>query len=138
MALSFCRIDRYLGKETAQKLLVFRIGNSIFEPVWNRRYIDHVQLIVAESIGVEGRGAFYETAGAFRDVMQNHMFMLLALIAMEPPTSLEGEAIRNDGKKVPGYRQEPNVNPNSTVETYAAIKLDFGYDQFGDRQPTTG
>jgi len=148
------RIDHYLGKETAQNLLVFRLGNAIFEPVWNRRYIDHVQLIVAESIGVEGRGAFYETAGAFRDVMQNHMFMLLALIAMEPPTSLEGEAIRNEkvkllrsihfstpeealtdtvrgqygegivgGKKVSGYRQEPNVNPNSTVETYAAIKL---------------
>src|SRR5580704_4842135 len=68
--------------------------------VWNRRYIDHVQLIVAESIGVEGRGAFYETAGAFRDVMQNHMFMLLALIAMEPPTSLEGEAIRNEKVKL--------------------------------------
>ena len=148
------RIDHYLGKETAQNLLVFRIGNAIFEPVWNRRYIDHVQLIVAESIGVEGRGAFYETAGAFRDVMQNHMFMLLALIAMEPPTSFEGEAIRNEkakllrsihlstpeealadtvrgqygegivsGNKVSGYRQEPNVDPNSTVETYAAIKL---------------
>jgi glucose-6-phosphate 1-dehydrogenase len=75
-------------------------GNAIFEPVWNRRYIDHVQLIVAESIGVEGRGAFYETAGAFRDVMQNHMFMLLALIAMEPPTSLEGEAVRNEKVKL--------------------------------------
>ena len=148
------RIDHYLGKETAQNLLVFRLGNAIFEPIWNRRYIDHVQLTVAESIGVEGRGAFYEKTGAFRDVMQNHMFMLLALIAMEPPTSLEGEAIRNEkvkllrsihqstpeetladtvcgqygegiinGKKVPGYRQEPNVNPNSTVETFAAIKL---------------
>src|ERR1700724_3685831 len=148
------RIDHYLGKETAQNLLVFRIGNAIFEPVWNRRYIDHVQLIVAESIGVEGRGAFYQTAGAFRDVMQNHMFMLLALIAMEPPTSLEGEAVRNekvklleairrwdakdalinavrgqygagmiDGKPVPAYRDEPNVNPKSNVETYAAVKL---------------
>src|ERR1700686_1056318 len=94
------RIDHYLGKETAQNLLVFRIGNAIFEPVGNRRYIDHVQLIVAESIGVEGRGAFYETAGAFRDVVQNHMFMLLALIAMEPPTSLEGEAIRNEKVKL--------------------------------------
>src|SRR6202047_942270 len=94
------RIDHYLGKETAQNLLVFRIGNAIFEPVWNRRYIDHVQLIVAESIGVEGRGAFYETAGAFRDVMQNHMFMLLALIAMEPPPSLVGDAIRNEKVKL--------------------------------------
>src|ERR1700722_10415764 len=148
------RIDHYLGKETAQNLLVFRLGNAVFEPIWNRRYIDHVQLTVAESIGVEGRGAFYESAGAFRDVMQNHMFMLLALIAMEPPTSLEGEAIRNEkvkllksirqttpeealmntvrgqygegivgGKKVTAYREEPNVNPNSTVETFAAIKL---------------
>src|SRR6266481_6936113 len=148
------RIDHYLGKETAQNLLVFRLGNAVFEPIWNRRYIDHFQLTVAESIGVEGRGAFYETAGAFRDVMQNHMFMLLALIAMEPPTSLEGEAIRNEkvkllksirrttpeealkntvrgqygegivgGKKVPAYREEPNVDPNSTVETYAAVKL---------------
>src|ERR1700757_2774607 len=148
------RIDPYLGKETAQNLLVFRLGNAVFEPIWNRRYIDHFQLTVAESIGVEGRGPFYESAGAFRDVMQNHMFMLLALIAMEPPTSLQGEAVRNEkvkllrsihsstpeealqdtvrgqygegnvgGKKVSGYRQEPNVNPNSTVETYAAMKL---------------
>ena len=94
------RIDHYLGKETAQNLLVFRLGNAIFEPIWNRRYVDHVQLTVAETIGVEGRGAFYESAGAFRDVMQNHMFMLLALIAMEPPTSLEGEAIRNEKVKL--------------------------------------
>src|SRR6266446_1687085 len=94
------RIDHYLGKETAQNLLVFRLGNAVFEPIWNRRYIDHVQLTVAESIGVEGRGAFYETAGAFRDVMQNHMFMLLALIAMEPPNSLHGETVRNEKVKL--------------------------------------
>ncbi len=93
------RIDHYLGKETAQNLLVFRLGNSMFEPIWNRRYIDHVQITVAESIGVEGRGSFYETAGAFRDVMQNHMFMLLALVAMEPPTSLSGEAVRNESSR---------------------------------------
>jgi glucose-6-phosphate 1-dehydrogenase len=148
------RIDHYLGKETAQNLLVFRLGNAVFEPIWNRRYIDHFQLTVAESIGVEGRGAFYESAGAFRDVMQNHMFMLLALIAMEPPTSLQGEAVRNEkvkllqavrrttpeealastvrgqygpgqvgGQSVSGYRQERNVNPESTVETYAAVKV---------------
>ncbi len=134
------RIDHYLGKETAQNLLVFRLGNSMFEPIWNRRYIDHVQITVAESIGVEGRGSFYETAGAFRDV--------------EPPTSLSGEAVRNekvkllesmrllkaeevlqgtvrgqygpglvDGKKTPAYREEPNVLPTSTVETFAAMKL---------------
>jgi glucose-6-phosphate 1-dehydrogenase len=94
------RIDHYLGKETAQNLLVFRLGNAVFEPIWNRRYIDHVQLTVAETIGVESRGAFYEETGAFRDVMQNHMFMLLALIAMEPPTSLEGEAVRNEKVKL--------------------------------------
>ena len=148
------RIDHYLGKETAQNLLVFRLGNAVFEPIWNRRYIDHVQLTVAESIGVEQRGAFYESAGAFRDVMQNHMFMLLALIGMEPPTSLEGETVRSEkvkllnsirrvtpaealynsvrgqycpgtigGKPVPGYREEPNVSPDSLIETYAAVKL---------------
>jgi glucose-6-phosphate 1-dehydrogenase len=149
------RIDHYLGKETAQNVLVFRMGNGMFEPIWNRRYIDHVQITVAESIGVEGRGAFYEGAGAFRDVMQNHMFMLLALVAMEPPTSLSGEAVRNEkvklleamrlltpeaamldtvrgqyapsnpggGHMLPGYRQEPKVSPNSTVETFAAMKL---------------
>ena len=148
------RIDHYLGKETAQNLLVFRLGNSMFEPIWNRRYVDHVQITVAESIGVEGRGSFYETAGTFRDVMQNHMFMLLALVAMEPPTSLSGEAVRNEkvkllesiklmkpeevlrdtvrgqygggmieGKKSLAYRDEPNVSPTSTVETFAAMKL---------------
>ncbi|HUB66928.1 MAG TPA: glucose-6-phosphate dehydrogenase [Candidatus Methylacidiphilales bacterium] len=148
------RIDHYLGKETAQNILIFRMGNGMLEPIWNRRYIDHIQITVAESIGVEGRGAFYETAGAFRDVMQNHMFMLLALVAMEPPNSLSGEAVRNEkvklleamrllspeavardtvrgqygpgiakGEPAPGYRQEPKVDPNSTVETFAAMKL---------------
>jgi glucose-6-phosphate 1-dehydrogenase len=148
------RIDHYLGKETAQNILIFRMGNGMFEPIWNRRYIDHIQITVAESIGVEGRGAFYETAGAFRDVMQNHMFMLLALVAMEPPNSFSGEAVRNEkvklleamrlltpeaverdtvrgqygpgkvnGKTLPGYREEPNVDPKSTVETFAAMKL---------------
>ena len=94
------RIDHYLGKETAQNLLVFRLGNSMIEPIWNRRYIDRFEITVAETIGVEGRGAFYETTGAFRDVMQNHMFMLLALVAMEPPTSLAGEAVRNEKVKL--------------------------------------
>ena len=79
------RIDHYLGKETAQNLLVFRLGNSMVEPIWNRRYIDHIEITMAETIGIEGRGVFYETTGAFRDVMQNHLFMLLALVAMEPP-----------------------------------------------------
>ncbi len=94
------RIDHYLGKETVQNILVFRFANGIFEPIWNRRYIDHVQLTVAEDIGVEGRGAFYEQAGALRDVVQNHMFQLLALVAMEPPSSLAAEAVRNEKVKV--------------------------------------
>jgi glucose-6-phosphate 1-dehydrogenase len=94
------RIDHYLGKETVQNILVFRFANGIFEPIWNRRYIDHVQLTVAESIGVEGRGAFYEQAGVVRDVVQNHMFQLLSLVAMEPPSSLAAEAVRNEKVKV--------------------------------------
>lgn len=94
------RIDHYLGKETVQNLLVFRFGNGIFEPVWNRRYIDHIQITVAENIGVDQRGAFYESAGALRDVTQNHMLMLLSLIAMEPPTSLQGESVRREKTKL--------------------------------------
>ena len=148
------RIDHYLGKETAQNLLVFRLGNSMIEPVWNRTFIDHVEITAAETIGIEGRGAFYETAGAFRDMMQTHMLMLLALITMEPPASLAGEAVRNEkakllesiripkpedvmrdtvrgqygpgqvnGKPIAGYREEPGVSPESTVETFAAAKL---------------
>src|SRR5258707_3699274 len=133
------RIDHYLGKETAQNLLVFRLGNAVFEPIWNRRYIDHVQLTVAESIGVELRGAFYETAGAFRDVMQNHMFILLALIAMEPPTSLEGEAIRNEKVKLlrsihfstPEEALTDNV-PVQYGEGIVVVKESSGYRQGPD------
>ena len=148
------RIDHYLGKETAQNLIVFRLGNSMIEPVWNRTFIDSVEITAAESIGIEGRGAFYETAGAFRDMMQTHLLMLLALITMEPPASLSGEAVRNEkakvleairilkpdevlrdtrrgqygpgqvnGKSITGYRGEPGISPESTVETYAAAKL---------------
>lgn len=148
------RIDHYLGKETVQNLLVFRFGNGIFEPIWNRRYIDHVQITVAESIGVEQRGGFYESAGALRDVVQNHMLMLMSLVAMEAPTSLQGESVRRektklleavkvmkpedvlhdsvrgqygpgsvDGKQVNGYRQEKDVDSQSNVETFAALKL---------------
>jgi glucose-6-phosphate 1-dehydrogenase len=94
------RIDHYLGKETVQNLLVFRFGNGIFEPIWNRRYVEYVQITVAESIGVEGRGNFYEGIGALRDVMQNHIFMLMSLIAMEPPASLQGESVRSEKTKV--------------------------------------
>jgi glucose-6-phosphate 1-dehydrogenase len=144
------RIDHYLGKETVQNLLAFRFANGIFEPIWNRRYVDNVQITVAESIGIEGRASFYEEAGAIRDVVQNHMLQLLALTAMEPPADFEADAVRNekvkvvralappdpgyivrgqygpgkiDGKKVPGYREEPGVASDSRTETYMALKV---------------
>jgi glucose-6-phosphate 1-dehydrogenase len=148
------RIDHYLGKETVRNLLVFRFGNGIFEPIWNRRHIDHVQITVAESIGVEGRGAFYEETGASRDFLQNHLLQLLSLVAMEPPATFEADALRDEKVKVlravtelspdqvgklvvrgqygpgwvnaqavPGYRQEPEVNPQSETETFVAAKL---------------
>jgi len=94
------RIDHYLGKETVQNLMVFRFANAIFEPLWNTKYVDHVQITVAESIGVEGRGAYYEEAGTTRDMVQNHMFQLLCLTAMEPPVSLDAGAIRDEKVKV--------------------------------------
>jgi glucose-6-phosphate 1-dehydrogenase len=94
------RIDHYLGKETVQNLMVFRFANGLFEPVWNRRYVDHVQITVAEQLGVEGRGAYYEDAGVLRDIVQNHMLQLLALVAMEPPSTLAPEAVRNEKVKV--------------------------------------
>ena len=94
------RIDHYLGKETVQNILVFRFANGIFEPIWNRRYIDHVQIMVAESIGLEGRGSYYEEAGVLRDMIQNHMFQLLSLIAMEPRISFEAETIRDEKLKM--------------------------------------
>jgi glucose-6-phosphate 1-dehydrogenase len=94
------RIDHYLGKETVQNVLVFRFANGIFEPIWNRRYIDHVQITTAETVGVEGRGGYYETAGALRDMIQNHLFQLLALVAMEPPISFDGDAIRDQKVRV--------------------------------------
>lgn len=94
------RIDHYLGKETVQNILTFRFGNSIFEPLWNRRYIDHVQLLVAEDLGVEGRGGYYDSAGAMRDMVQNHMLQLLSLVAMEPPATFEPDAVRDEKVKV--------------------------------------
>jgi glucose-6-phosphate 1-dehydrogenase len=144
------RIDHYLGKETVQNILVFRFANGIFEPVWNRNYVDHVQITAAEDIGIEGRGPFYEKAGALRDVVQNHVMELLSFVAMEPPVSFEAESMRRekvkvwrsitpihvmdavrgqygpgkvDGKDVKGYRQEDRVDPNSATETYAALKI---------------
>ena len=146
------RIDHYLGKETVQNILVFRFANGIFENVWNRNYIDHVEITAAEAIGIEGRGPFYETAGALRDVVQNHVMELLSFVAMEPPVSFEAEAVRAekvkvwrsiqpihpadtvrgqygpatvDGKQVAGYRQEERVHPRSQTETYAALRLEI-------------
>ncbi len=148
------RIDHYLGKETVQNILAFRFANVMFEPTWNRNYIDSVQITVSEQLGVENRGNYYETAGALRDMIQNHILQLLCLIAMEPPVSFEADEVRNrkvdvlnalrkirpeevhqyavrgqygkgwiQGKKVIGYRQEPDVSPTSTKETFAAVKL---------------
>jgi glucose-6-phosphate 1-dehydrogenase len=148
------RIDHYLGKETVQNIMVFRFGNSVFEPIWNRRYIEYVQITVAEQLGVELRGGYYDKSGVLRDMVQNHILSVLSLIAMEPPSSIEGDAVRNekvkvleairpmepeevientvrgqyaegliDGKPVPGYRTEPDVNPQSNTETFVAMKL---------------
>ncbi len=148
------RIDHYMGKETVQNVLALRFANSIFEPVWNRRYIEQVQITVAEQLGVEQRGGFYETAGALRDIVQNHVMQVLALTLMEPPTAMDAEHIRDEKVKVlkavaipspdeavdqsvrgqytagvvnqqpvPGYREEPTVAPDSTTETYVALRL---------------
>ena len=144
------RIDHYLGKETVQNILVFRFGNSVFERVWNRDSIDHVQLTVAESIGIDGRGSFYEETGAFRDILQNHVLQMLAMLTMEAPSAFKAEAIRDekeklfeavrplnpkdivrgqytaqrvDGENVPGYREEPGVASDSKTETFAAARL---------------
>ena len=94
------RIDHYLGKETVQNILAFRFGNGLFEPIWNRRYIDHIQITAAETVGVESRGAYYELAGALRDMVPNHLFQLLSLTAMEPPVSFEANAVRDEQSKV--------------------------------------
>src|SRR5581483_3198056 len=144
------RIDHYLGKETVQNMLALRFANGIFEPIWNRQFIDHVQITVAESIGIEGRAGYYEQAGAIRDIFQNHLLQLVALTAMEPPIDFTSESVRNEkgkvlkamhtpgpkhvvrgqygpgfveGQEVPGYREEPGVAPNSMTETFVAAKL---------------
>jgi glucose-6-phosphate 1-dehydrogenase len=144
------RIDHYLGKETVQNMLVLRFANGIFEPIWNRQMVDHVQITVAEDLGLEGRAGFYEESGAIRDIVQNHLLQLVALTAMEPPIDFTADSVRNEkvkvlraihtpgpkhvvrgqygpgfveGREVPGYRQEPGVAPESTTETYVAAKL---------------
>jgi glucose-6-phosphate 1-dehydrogenase len=147
------RIDHYLGKETVQNILVTRFGNGIFEPLWNRNYINRVEITSAEDLGVEGRGGYYDGAGALRDMVQNHLLQILAFIAMEPPASSDAHAIRHEtlkvfqslrpmnaadvglftvrgqyldstvrGRRVPGYREEEGVNPDSRTETYAALR----------------
>jgi glucose-6-phosphate 1-dehydrogenase len=118
------RIDHYLGKDTVRNLLVFRFGNGIFEPVWNRRYVDHVQITVAEDLGVEGRAAFYEEAGASRDILQNHMLQLLSLVAMEPPIAFEADALRDEKVRVlraidPAWTEE-RVSTNVVRGQYTA------------------
>lgn len=144
------RIDHFLGKETVQNILALRFTNGLFEPMWNRDRIEHVQITVAESIGIGTRGKFYEQTGAMRDMVPNHLFQLVAMTAMEPPTALDANEIRTkkadvfkavhplapddavrgqygpgkiDGQDVVGYRQEANVDPNSGVETYVAMRL---------------
>ncbi len=149
------RIDHYLGKETVQNMLAFRFANGIFEPVWNRRYVDNVQITVAESLGVGHRARYYEEAGALRDMVPNHLFQLLGYVAMEPPVSFAADAVRDekgkvfsaivpfdpeevlhstvrgqygpgampDGGRVPGYREEPGIDPASTTETFVALRL---------------
>ncbi len=144
------RIDHFLGKETVQNIMALRFANGMFEPIWNRDRVDHVQITVSETVGVEKRGDFYEATGALRDMVPNHVFALLSMIAMEPPTGFDGEAIRNKkaevfaamppiephfavrgqygsgmvlGKPAVSYRQEPNVAPNSNVETFVAMRL---------------
>ena len=139
---SVFRIDHYLGKEAVQNLLVLRFANTFFEPIWNRNYIDSVQITMAESFGVQGRGKFYEEAGAVRDVVQNHMLQIVGILAMEPPATTYHEAIRDEIVKVfrqtkpidpahlvrgqfAGYKEEEGVAKDSTVETFAAVRLDI-------------
>ena len=144
------RIDHYLGKETVQNMLALRFANGIFEPIWNRQFVDHVEITVAESIGIEGRAGYYESAGAIRDIFQNHLLQLLAITAMEPPIDFTADSVRNEkvkvlralhtpgpksvvrgqygrgfveGEEVVGYREEEGVDPQSLTETYVAAKL---------------
>ena len=148
------RIDHYLGKETVQNILMFRFANAVFEPIWNRRYVDHVQITVSETIGVEHRAGYFEQAGLLRDMFQNHILQMLSMVAMESPISFNADRVRDEkvkllraikpfpldqlddfvvrgqyssgiinGVKVPAYREEPGVSPESLTETFVAVKL---------------
>ncbi len=146
------RIDHFLGKETVQNIMALRFANGMFEPIWNRDRVDHVQITVAETVGVEQRGEFYEATGALRDMVPNHVFALLSMLAMEPPTGFDAASIRRQkvevfaamppvkpaqavraqygagtalGKPVKAYREEPNVAPNSNIETFVAMQLEI-------------
>jgi glucose-6-phosphate 1-dehydrogenase len=157
------RIDHYLGKEPVQDIMALRFANVIFEPLWNRRYIESVQITAAETVGVERRGGYYESSGALRDMIQNHVLNLLALVAMEPPVNSDADSIRNEkfkvlsalrpivdadiekmavrgqydvgelnGKELAGYRQEPDVDPNSNTETFAAVQFQIDNWRWSD------
>ncbi len=176
---SIYRIDHFLGKETAQNIMVLRFANAIFEPIWNSRYIDNIQITAGETLGVEGRAGYYETSGALRDMIQNHLTQLLCLVAMEPPTDLSADSVRGEkvkvlrslrpmkdsaevnenvvrgqyaagaiqGKPVPDYRTEKNVNPESMTETFVAMRVFVDnwrwagvpfYVRSGKRMPKSG
>jgi glucose-6-phosphate 1-dehydrogenase len=137
---SVFRIDHYLGKDAVENLLVFRFGNTFLEPIWNRNYVESVQITMAESFGVQGRGKFYDQTGCIRDVVQNHLLQVVGFLAMEPPSDLYWESVRNEVadvfRAIPpmrpedvvrgqfvGYRDEPGVAPSSQVETYAAVRI---------------